>query len=105
MSDIPILFLFSDVDKFDITDTSKITIDTKRRVKYEYIICKDTTDISEYPSNSLCLREEYSKESGKYLLQYKSPCINITGCEKKRSGNRVLYIIKENQHESPLINH
>ena len=95
LSDIPIIFLFSDMDKFVVMDTSQITIDTKRRVTYEYIVCKDTDDVSEYTSGSLCLREEYCKENGQYLLQYKTPCISVLGSEKYISGNRVLYIIKE----------
>ena len=95
MFDIPILFLFSDMDKFFVIDTSQITIDTKRRLKYEYIICNDTVNISDYTANSLCQSEEYSKENGMYLLQYRSPCINIIGAKKNLSSNRVLYIIKE----------
>lgn len=83
INDMSILFLFSDSNKFTVMDTSQIIINTRQRIKYEYIMCKDTIDISEQSPKSLCMREEYSREEGRYLLQYRSPCVNINGSEKK----------------------
>lgn len=96
INDMPILFFFSDLNKFTVMDTSQIIINTRQRIKYEYIMCDDTIDISEQSPKSLCMKEEYSKEEGRYLLLYRSPCINIKESEKiiKTSG-RVLYFIKE----------
>ena len=94
LNDIPILFFFSDSNKFTVTDTSEITINTRQSIKYEYIICKDTIDISEQPPKSLSLKEEYDKVNDRYSLQYRSPCINIKESVKKtKKGNKVLYII------------
>lgn len=96
INDMPILFFFSDSNFFTVTDTSQIIINTKQWIKYEYIFCKDAVDISKQSPKSLCLKEEYAKVNGKYMLQYRSPCININGSEKKiKTGNKVLYIIKE----------
>ena len=96
INDMPILFFFSDSNKFTVMDTSQIIINTRQRIKYEYIMCKDTIAISEQLPKSLCIMEVYSREEGRYLLQYRSPCINIKESEKiiKTSG-KVLYIIKE----------
>lgn len=96
INDMSILFFFSDSNKFTVMDTSQIIINTRQRIKYEYIMCKDTIDISEQSPKSLCMREEYSREKGRYLLQYRSPCINIKESKKIiKTNGRVLYFFKE----------
>lgn len=93
--DMPILFFFSDSNKFTVTDTSQIIINAEKWIKYEYIII-NTIDMSEQSPKSLCMTVQFTKENGRYLLQCMSPCINIKESEKKiQTSNRVLYYIKE----------
>lgn len=96
INDMQILFLFSDSINFTVTDTSQIMINTRQRLTYEYVIYNDTVNISEQTAQSLCIKEEYSKESGEYLLQFRSPCVDISKANKiVKKGDKVLYYIKE----------
>ena len=97
LNNIPMIFLYSDSNKFNIIGSVDFTINTDNRVSYQYICTdNDTAEISMQKVYPIRIYETFIYENGEYHLLYKDPWIDISDAKRKDvSKHEVLYIIRK----------